>query len=154
MSVKDGPGEGTWSVFAQKVVEQRDKAIEERNDVFRRLREAERRCVSLEQERDEALRLLATRVEAKRLDDAQEEIARLCAEARRADEEATTVGSSGSQSIDAAEARANARLIAAAPDLLAALERLFRWGSWPSEEHKQDMESARAAIAKATKEKP
>jgi len=67
---------------------------------------------------------------------------------------ATTVGSSGSQSIDAAEARANARLIAAAPDLLAALERLFRWGSWPSEEHKQDMESARAAIAKATKEKP
>jgi hypothetical protein len=48
MSVKDGPGEGTWSVFAQKVVEQRDKAIEERNDVFRRLREAERRCVSLE----------------------------------------------------------------------------------------------------------
>jgi hypothetical protein len=41
-------------VFAQKVVEQRDKAIEERNDVFRRLREAERRCVSLERERDEA----------------------------------------------------------------------------------------------------
>jgi hypothetical protein len=70
MSVLDGPGEGTWSVFAQKVVEQRDKAIEERNDVFRRLREAERRCVSLERERDEALRLLATRVEAKRLDDA------------------------------------------------------------------------------------
>jgi uncharacterized protein YydD (DUF2326 family) len=85
MSVKDGPGEGTWSVFAQKVVEQRDKAIEERNDVFRRLREVERRCVSLERERDEALRLLTTRVEAKRLDEAQEEIARLCAEARRVD---------------------------------------------------------------------
>ncbi len=56
MSVLDGPGEGTWSVFAQKVVEERDKAIEER---------------------DEALRLLATRVEAKRLDEAQEEIERL-----------------------------------------------------------------------------
>ena len=67
---------------------------------------------------------------------------------------ALTHSASDSQSIDAAEARANARLIAAAPDLLAALERLFRWGSWPSEEHKQDMESARAAIAKATKEKP
>ena len=61
MSVLDGPGEGTWSVFAQKVVEERDRAIEER---------------------DEALRLLATRVEAKRLDAAQEEIAdlRLAAE--------------------------------------------------------------------------
>jgi hypothetical protein len=94
MSVLDGPGEGTWSVFAQKVVEQRDRAIEERNDVFRRLREAERRCVSLERERDEALRLLTTRVEAKRLDEAQEEIARLCAEARRADEEATTLANS------------------------------------------------------------
>lgn len=29
MSIKDGPGEGTWSVFAQKVVEQRDEAREE-----------------------------------------------------------------------------------------------------------------------------
>lgn len=29
MSIKDGPGEGTWSVFAQKVVEQRDDAREE-----------------------------------------------------------------------------------------------------------------------------
>jgi hypothetical protein len=26
MSVRDGPGEGTWSVFAQKVVEERDEA--------------------------------------------------------------------------------------------------------------------------------
>ena len=84
MSVLDGPGEGTWSVFAQKVVEQRDKAIEERNDVFRRLRDAERSMFSMEaerdaarKERDEALRLLATRVEAKRLDEAQEEIERL-----------------------------------------------------------------------------
>ena len=62
---------------------------------------------------------------------------------------ASTHGASGSQIIDVAEARANARLIAAAPDLLEALERLFRWGSWPSEEHKQDMELARTAIAKA-----
>ncbi len=29
MSVLDGPGEGTWSVFAQKVVEERDAAREE-----------------------------------------------------------------------------------------------------------------------------
>lgn len=28
MSVLDGPGEGTWSVFAQKVVEERDVARE------------------------------------------------------------------------------------------------------------------------------
>jgi small-conductance mechanosensitive channel len=50
--------------------------------------------IALREERDEALRLLATRVEAKRLDEAQEEIARLCAEARRADEEATTLANS------------------------------------------------------------
>lgn len=29
MSIKDGPGEGTWSVFAEKVVEERDAAREE-----------------------------------------------------------------------------------------------------------------------------
>lgn len=29
MSVLNGPGEGTWSVFALKVVEQRDAALEE-----------------------------------------------------------------------------------------------------------------------------
>lgn len=28
MSVLDGPGEGTWSVFAQKVVEERDDTCE------------------------------------------------------------------------------------------------------------------------------
>jgi len=50
--------------------------------------------IALREERDEALRLLATRVEAKRLDEAQEEIARLCAEAKRADEEATTLANS------------------------------------------------------------
>lgn len=43
---------------------------------------------------DEALRLLATRVEAKRLDEAQEEILRLRADARRADEEAMTLADS------------------------------------------------------------
>lgn len=39
---------------------------------------------------------------------------------------ASTHGASSSQSIDAAEARANARLIAAAPDLLEALEEAIR----------------------------
>lgn len=29
MSIKDGPGEGTWSVFAMKVVEERDALREE-----------------------------------------------------------------------------------------------------------------------------
>lgn len=33
MSVLDGPGEGTWSVFAQKVVEERDRAREELAEV-------------------------------------------------------------------------------------------------------------------------
>lgn len=69
---------------------------------------------------------------------------------------ASTHDASGSQIIDAAEARANARLIAAAPDLLAALEEAIR-------DH-DDFEDGRlsgntvatmyAAIAKATKEKP
>jgi len=48
----------------------------------------------LRAELDEALRLLATRVEAKRLDEAQEEILRLRADARRADEEAMTLADS------------------------------------------------------------
>ena len=47
----------------------------------------------------------------------------------------------------------DARLIAAAPDLLAACERLLRWASWPHAE--EDIAAARAAIAKAkAKEKP
>ena len=33
MSVLDGPGEGTWSVFAVKVVEQRDTALAEVQDL-------------------------------------------------------------------------------------------------------------------------
>lgn len=60
---------------------------------------------------------------------------------------ASTHGASSSQVIDAAEARANARLIAAAPDLLEACERLLRWAGWPHAE--KDIELARAAIAKA-----
>ena len=67
---------------------------------------------------------------------------------------ASTVGSSGDQSIDADEARANARLIAAAPCLLEACERLLD-GGWPHAE--ADIELACSAIAKAkgaTKEKP
>ena len=42
---------------------------------------------------------------------------------------ASTVGSSGGQSIDAAEARANAHLIAAAPDLLHVAEMVLRGAS-------------------------
>ena len=78
---------------------------------------------------------------------------------------ATTVGSSGDQSIDAAEARANARLIAAAPCLLEALdgcvaemEALDRcYATRLDEEGSARLVAAKAAIAKAkgaTKEKP
>lgn len=62
---------------------------------------------------------------------------------------ASTVGSSGSQSIDAAEARANARLIAAAPDLLRALERLERLSGSAMMTDDPAREGARAAVAKA-----
>lgn len=133
MSVLDGPGEGTWSVFAQTVVEERDAAREEverlRKDHerstdwyqqrFNRLRrwvkeeveplseDVARRyfaiCANgspsphesadwretmhgLKLERDAALRLLATRVEAKRLDEAQEENERLREAAKQARE--------------------------------------------------------------------
>lgn len=41
MSVLDGPGEGTWSVFAEKVVEQRDQAREELNDALSALEQVE-----------------------------------------------------------------------------------------------------------------
>ena len=37
MSLSDGPGEGTWSVFAQKVVEERDEAREQLADVRKQL---------------------------------------------------------------------------------------------------------------------
>lgn len=106
MSVLNGPGEGTWSVFAEKVVAERDAAREEvarlraeakradeeatalansdlatTEQVIRALRTENERLrtevAALREERDEALRLLATRVEAKRLDAAQEEIERL-----------------------------------------------------------------------------
>lgn len=33
MSVRNGPGEGTWSVFAQQVVEQRDTAETKLSDL-------------------------------------------------------------------------------------------------------------------------
>ena len=62
---------------------------------------------------------------------------------------ASTVGSSGDQSIDAAEARANARLIAAAPDLLAALDRLERLSGSAMGTDDPARVFARAAIAKA-----
>jgi hypothetical protein len=62
---------------------------------------------------------------------------------------ASTHGASSSQSIDAAEARANARLIAAAPDLLAALERLERLSGSAMMTDDPAREWARSAIAKA-----
>jgi hypothetical protein len=79
---------------------------------------------------------------------------------------ATTVGSSGDQSIDAAEARANARLIAAAPDLLAVLriaQAVFadigdrEPGddlAWCEARAAEALPLVRAAIAKAKGEKP
>ena len=56
MSVRDGPGEGTWSVFAQKVVEERDAA---RANVARLERE-------LAEARAEAARSAAAAVDAAR----------------------------------------------------------------------------------------
>lgn len=61
--------------------------------------------------------------------------------------EAARYGESGDQIIDAAEARANARLIAAAPDLLAACEALLAGSS-------KAAPLARIAVAKAKGEKP
>ena len=57
---------------------------------------------------------------------------------------------------DSEEWRANARLIAAAPDLLAALETVMPWASKAVADHynqkqgKRALDIARAAIAKAT----
>jgi hypothetical protein len=58
MSVLDGPGEGTWSVFAMKVMEERDEALAQ---VARREREhealletAQKALARVEAERDEA----------------------------------------------------------------------------------------------------
>ena len=48
---------------------------------------------------------------------------------------------------DPEQALDDARLIAAAPDLLEACERLLRWAGWPHAE--KDIELARAAIARA-----
>lgn len=48
---------------------------------------------------------------------------------------------------DEEQAEIDALLMAAAPDLLAACERLLRWASWPHAE--EDIAAARAAIAKA-----
>jgi len=56
MSVLDGPGEGTWSVFAQKVVEERDALREA-------LRAAEKRELEALAELDEARAALQRVVE-------------------------------------------------------------------------------------------
>ena len=57
MSVQNGPGEGIWSVFAAKVVEERDRL---RSVCDLRLHIMER----LEKERDEARAQLAAALEA------------------------------------------------------------------------------------------
>jgi len=43
MSVEQGPGDGTWSVFAEKVVKERDKARAERDDAEKRALKAEKK---------------------------------------------------------------------------------------------------------------
>lgn len=48
VSIKDGPGEGTWSVFAEKVVEQRDEL---QREVARQAKEIERLARSASSER-------------------------------------------------------------------------------------------------------
>ena len=45
--ILNGPGEGTWSAFALKVVEQRDNLIEERNALKQRVKELERELFTL-----------------------------------------------------------------------------------------------------------
>ena len=62
---------------------------------------------------------------------------------------ASTHGASGSQVIDVAEARANARLIAAAPDLLAALHRISLASQNSMSSKEECGRIAREAIAKA-----
>jgi len=52
MSIKDGPGEGTWSVFASKVVAERDAAREE----IERLRKDHERSTDWFQQRFNRLR--------------------------------------------------------------------------------------------------
>lgn len=52
MSVLDGPGEGTWSVFAQKVVEERDALKEVVQTLKARLVDAEQKLLDAECERD------------------------------------------------------------------------------------------------------
>lgn len=46
---------------------------------------------------------------------------------------------------------ANGRLIAAAPDLLAALQDVLPYVEFPNSQHKAQVAAAKAAIAKATK---
>ena len=58
------------------------------------------------------------------------------------------------EEVDAAEARANARLIAAAPDLLAALHHISLASQNSMSSKEECGRIAREAIAKATKEKP
>jgi hypothetical protein len=65
MSVLDGPGEGTWSVFAMKVVEERDEARADFANACDVGRRQEARAEKAERERDELKARLA-HVEAER----------------------------------------------------------------------------------------
>lgn len=62
---------------------------------------------------------------------------------------ACEISKSGGQIIDAAEARANARLIAAAPDLLAACEMALLDMRYYATVHGESITAIEAAIAKA-----
>ena len=60
MSVLDGPGEGTWSVFALKAVEERDEAREALAESHRAASVLRDQVIVATHERDEALDQLAT----------------------------------------------------------------------------------------------
>jgi len=61
MSVLDGPGEGTWSVFAMKVVEERDELRHKLAGEAAHIKSLEGLLVDAVRERDEALAQVARR---------------------------------------------------------------------------------------------
>jgi hypothetical protein len=52
MSVLNGPGEGTWSVFAMKVTEERDEARYQLQEEKKKVADLEKRLLEAERERD------------------------------------------------------------------------------------------------------
>ena len=59
MSILDGPGEGTWSVFAQKVVEERDELRHKLAGEAAHIKSLEDLLVAAVRERDELKTRLA-----------------------------------------------------------------------------------------------